>query len=170
MITDESDRRKARSSKENDNRTAFATDGLGREMMTKVQAEPGEAPKRDANGELVYDAQTGDLVYEHTTTRWVGTGRTVFDNKGEPVKQYEPFFSATGDYEPEIDVAASGVTPVIYRDPLGRVVRVEQPDGTETKVEFDAWQQTSHDAGDLVIGSDWHTTAPLGSEVSAAQL
>jgi RHS repeat-associated protein len=148
------------------------TDGLGREIMTKVQAEPGDAPQRDAQGELVYDSQTGELVYAHTETRWVGTGRTVFDNKGEPVKQYEPFFSATGDYEPEIDVAASGVTPVIYRDPLGRVVRVEQPDGTETKVEFDAWQQTSYDAGDLVMGSDWHTAALAGSseQVRAAQL
>ena len=29
--------------------------------------------------------------------RWVGTGRTVFDNKGNPVKQYEPFFSSTHD-------------------------------------------------------------------------
>lgn len=56
------------------------TDGLGHEAMTKVQAEPGEAPERDADGNLVYD-EDGNLVITHTDNRWVGTGRTVYDNK-----------------------------------------------------------------------------------------
>ena len=31
----------------------------------------------------------------------MGTGRTVYNNKGKPVKKYEPFFSSTHLYEPE---------------------------------------------------------------------
>ena len=31
--------------------------------------------------------------------RWVGTGRTVFNNKGKPVRQYEPFFTDTHRFE-----------------------------------------------------------------------
>ncbi len=40
----------------------------GREVLTKKQAQP------DAGG----------------NPRWTGTGRTVFDNKGNPVKKFEP--------------------------------------------------------------------------------
>ena len=31
--------------------------------------------------------------------RWVGSGWTIFNNKGKPVRQYEPFFSATHRFE-----------------------------------------------------------------------
>src|SRR5439155_14708617 len=53
------------------------SDGLGREVLTKKQAQP------DANG----------------AARWTGTGRTVFDNKGNPVQKFEPYFSMTPTYE-----------------------------------------------------------------------
>ncbi len=46
------------------------SDGLGREVLTKKQAQP------DASG-----------------ARWVGSGRTIFDNKGNPVQKFEPYFS-----------------------------------------------------------------------------
>ncbi|XXT18152.1 hypothetical protein WME94_48775 [Sorangium sp. So ce429] len=83
------------------------SDGSGNEVLRKVRAGPGLAPERDANGALVHDAQ-GDLVFSHMTTRWVGTGRTVLDNKGNPVKQYEPFFSATHEYEDEAELVEWG--------------------------------------------------------------
>src|SRR5262249_33997498 len=67
------------------------SDGTGREVMKKIQAEPGPAPGRDASGALKRDVN-GKLVIEKASLRWVGTGRTVFDNKGHPVKKYEPFF------------------------------------------------------------------------------
>jgi hypothetical protein len=66
-------------------------DGLGGELMKKVQAEPGLAPVRDEiTGELEVDLE-GELVLDTASPRWVGTGRVVLDNKGNPVKQYEPF-------------------------------------------------------------------------------
>ncbi|MFO0761899.1 MAG: hypothetical protein U0359_36000 [Byssovorax sp.] len=67
---------------------------MGREVMRKVQAEPGDAPARDEDRHLVHDGD-GAIVMVVTDPRWVGTGRTVVDNKGNPVKQYEPFFSDT---------------------------------------------------------------------------
>ena len=33
--------------------------------------------------------------------RWVGTGRIVYDNKGNPVKAYEPFFDSSPVYDDE---------------------------------------------------------------------
>ena len=53
------------------------SDGFGREIQKKIQAEPGP----------VVDA--GPVV----NPRWVGSGWTIFNNKGKPVRQYEPFFT-----------------------------------------------------------------------------
>ena len=149
------------------------TDGLGREAMTKVQAEPGEAPQRDADGNLVYD-EDGNLVVAHTNNRWVGTGRTVYDNKGNPVKKYEPFFSSTYEYEDEDDLVQWGVTPIMYYDPLSRLIRTEFPDGTESRVVFDAWYQETWDQNDCVDGSRWLTErlkpgAPADERTAAVQ-
>lgn len=70
-----------------------------------------------------------------------GTGRTVFDNKGNPLKQYEPFFSSTHEYEDETELVEWGVTAVLRYDALGRLVRTDLPNGTFSKVVFDPWMK-----------------------------
>ena len=40
---------------------------------------------------------------DDVSPRWVGSGWTIFNNKGKPVRQYEPFFSDTHRFE--FDVA-----------------------------------------------------------------
>ena len=88
--------------------------------------------------------------------RWVGSGRTLFNNKAKPVKRYEPFFSSTHLYEPEADLAETGVSPILFYDPVLRVVATVHPDHTYEKVTFDPWSQTTYDVND--------TVAPLGTE------
>ncbi len=131
------------------------SDGFGREIQTKVQAESGLAPARNPDGSLKRDA-AGKLILEPTNPRWVGTGRTIFNNKGKPVKKYEPFFSATHRYETERELVEWGVTPIIHYDPLERVIRTDLPNGTFSKVEFDAWQQSTWDENDTVLESGWY--------------
>jgi YD repeat-containing protein len=125
------------------------SDGFGRELQTKIQAEPGLAPGRDSNGDLKRDLNDG-LVLEQTAPRWVGTGRTVYNNKGKPVKQYEPFFSATHRYEAEAELTETGVTPILFYDPLQRVIANLHPNHTYDKVVFDPWQQTTWDVNDTL--------------------
>jgi RHS repeat-associated protein len=125
------------------------SDGFGRELQTKVQAEPGNAPVRDAGGVLKCNE---NLV--HTETRWVGTGRTIYNNKGKPVKQYEPFFSPTHEYESEPGMVECGVTPILFYDPLERVVATLHPNHTYDKVVFDPWQQATWDVNDTLT-PDW---------------
>ncbi|HEY3495004.1 MAG TPA: SpvB/TcaC N-terminal domain-containing protein, partial [Polyangiaceae bacterium] len=120
--------------------TLAYSDGFGRIAQQKVQAEPGDVPGVGA-----------------TDPRWVGTGRTVFNNKGNPVKQYEPFFSATSDFEDEAALVELGVTPILHYDPLDRVIRTEHPNGTETRVEFDPWQTATFDPNDTVLQSTWYS-------------
>jgi RHS repeat-associated protein len=115
---------------------AFAySDGFGREIQKKVQAEPGP---------LTPDGPD-------TSPRWTGSGWTIFNNKGKPVRQYEPFFSATHGYEPDVQV---GVSPILCYDPLGRVVATLHPNRTWQKVRFDAWRQETWDSSDTALIAD----------------
>ncbi|MFT3772892.1 MAG: SpvB/TcaC N-terminal domain-containing protein [Minicystis sp.] len=131
------------------------SDGSGHEVMRKIQAEPGKAPARDGDGNLVHDGE-GELVLTDTDPRWVGTGRTVLDNKGHPVKRYEPFFSGSHEYEDEDELVEQGVTPILHYDPLGRLIRTDLPNGTFSKVEFDPWKETRFDPNDTVTESAWY--------------
>ena len=107
------------------------SDGSGNVLMKKMQAEP--AP-----------GQTG--------LRWIINGLTVLNNKGKPVKQYEPSFSEQGfGCEPP---PAAGVTTVMYYDAAGRVMRTEMPDGTFSRVEFSPWHVKTFDANDTAYDPD----------------
>lgn len=130
--------------------TVGYSDGFGQEIMTKAQAEPGEARYWDEVNQIVAVQDTSPNL------RWIGNGRTVFNNKGKPVKQYEPYFSLSADYESEDALVEYGVTPIIHYDPVGRAIRTDMPDGTFTKVEFDPWQQASFDQNDTVKESQWY--------------
>jgi RHS repeat-associated protein len=112
------------------------SDGTGTVLMKRSQAEPEQA-----GGSL----------------RWIVNGKTVFNNKGKPVKQYEPYFSAgagccaEGDEHEEV-----GVTQIMYYDAVGRLVRTEMPDRTLSRVELSPWLVQSFDANDTVLESRWY--------------
>jgi hypothetical protein len=76
------------------------SDGFGREIQKKIQAEPGPVPQRDAAGKIIVAADGQPVMTAADgNLRWVGSGWTVFNNKGKPVRQYEPFFTDTHRYE-----------------------------------------------------------------------
>lgn len=122
------------------------SDGLGQTIMMKVPAEPGEAFRLNTKGEV-------ETAYAER--RWVGNGRVVLDNKGNPVKQYEPYFSHSPDYESETEMVEYGVTPILHYDALSRNIRTDLPDGTFTKIEFTPWRQLTYDQNDTVLDSQW---------------
>jgi RHS repeat-associated protein len=149
------------------------SDGFEREIQSKMQAEAGNAPERETDVTLpTGDTRPGDLVRDasgspstgHAHDRWVGSGRTVFNNKGNPVRQYEPFFSATHLYEPEREMTDTGVSPVLFYDPLERVVATLHPNHTYEKVVFDPWRQTSYDLNDTVAANGTETGDPRTDE------
>jgi len=93
--------------------------------------------------------------------RWVGTGWTIFNNKGKPVKQYEPFFDDTHDFRFGKEV---GVSPILFYDPVERVVATLHPNNTYEKVVFDPWHQESYDVNDTLI-SDPRTDTDISGYV-----
>ncbi|MBK8644836.1 MAG: insecticidal toxin complex protein [Saprospiraceae bacterium] len=129
------------------------TDGLGKVAMKKVQAEPGKAKK------VEIDIDQNVIITNEDTSphlRWIGNGRTVLNNKGNPVKQYEPYFSVSFQYEDLDELVEIGVTPLIYYDAVGRVIRTDMPDGSFSKTSFDSWEQKIYDAHDTVLDSVWY--------------
>jgi RHS repeat-associated protein len=125
------------------------TDGLGRIAMHKVQAAPAEGS---------------------TTLRWIGNGKTIYNNKGNAVMQYEPYFSTLGAaFDDEEYAATVGVTPRIHYDPLGRVLRTDLPDGSFTKTEWNAWTQQTYDNNDTVDDSNWYALRTTGSLSSVSE-
>ena len=81
-------------------------DGFGRALQNKVKVDSGEAFLQDTDGELSRDTD-GNLVEGQTDNRWLISGRTVYNNKAKPVKQYEPFYSSTAYYEPETELTST---------------------------------------------------------------
>jgi len=149
-------------------------DGSGHEVLKKIQAEPGLAPQRDAQGNLILDP-SGNVQETDTTPalRWIGNGRTIYNNKGKPVKQYEPYFDSTPGYNTENELTLLGVTSVLYYDAIGRLIKTVHPNDTFSKVKFDAWRQKSYDENDTVTASKWYTDRINGAlgpdEQQAAQ-
>ncbi|HEX7312612.1 MAG TPA: SpvB/TcaC N-terminal domain-containing protein [Pyrinomonadaceae bacterium] len=115
------------------------TDGLGHEAQQKAQAEPEPLPG--------------------APPRWVGSGWTIYNNKGKPVRKYEPFFTRTHRFEFNRRV---GVSTVMFYDPLGRVVATLNPDGTFQKTVFDAWRHETWDANDTSLIGDPRADADVG--------
>jgi RHS repeat-associated protein len=112
------------------------SDGIGAVLVRKAQAEPAEGS---------------------STLRWIAAGKTIINNKGKPVKQYEPYFSETEHrFDPTEAAREVGVTPVLYYDAVGRLIRTELPDGSFSRVEFSPWHVASYDPNDTVTGSQWY--------------
>lgn len=105
------------------------SDGFGREIQKKIPAEPGNEGAVPA------------------VPRWVGSGWTIFNNKGKPVKQYEPFFTDTHEFE---FAREQGVSRTLFYDPLLRVVATLHPNHTYEKVVFGPWQQRVFDVNDTL--------------------
>ncbi|MCX6543100.1 MAG: toxin [Acidobacteria bacterium] len=136
------------------------SDGFGREIQKKIQAEPGPGPTRDPTGKIIAGADGQPVpTRKDMSPRWVGSGWTVFNNKGKPLRQYEPFFTDTHRFEFDVQI---GVSPVLFYDPVERVVATLHPNHTWEKVVFDPWRQETWDVNDTVLVADPKTDTDVG--------
>jgi RHS repeat-associated protein len=147
------------------------SDGFGRLLQTRAQAEevlfgdatfggsglPADpkAPNAPAVGQRNLDPDQPNVVV---------SGWQVYDNKGQVVAKYEPFFSTGFDFV-LADTAAKGQRVQMRYDPRGQVIRTINPDGSEQRVVYGRpgprglaylaefaptpWETYSYDANDL---------------------
>lgn len=119
------------------------SDGFGREIQRKALAEPG--PVEEGGPDIA--------------PRWIGSGWTLFNNKGKPVRKYEPFFSIHHRFE---FAHEEGVSDVLFYDPAERVIATLHPNDTWEKVVFDQWRQEIWDVNDTVLIADPREDGDVG--------
>ncbi|HEX6372786.1 MAG TPA: SpvB/TcaC N-terminal domain-containing protein [Longimicrobium sp.] len=142
-------------------------DGLGRAVEAKQEAAPGPAVLH-AGGGLARDAE-GRAVVGEAARRWIVTGRTVYNNQGQPAEEYLPYYSDTARWEPQAEVDAEGLVPPPTRlryDALLRPVRVETPQGCYAKTDYASWQVTAYDENDTIRDSHYYLTHTASPDTS----
>jgi RHS repeat-associated protein len=124
-------------------------DGTGQPIQQKLPAEPDPG------------------IPAPRPARWLASGWTVLNNKGKPVRQYEPFFTPRHIFEFAV---MQGVSPVLFYDPPGRVVTTLHPNHTYDKVVIGAWQQQTWDANDTtaLAGADGKPTGNPANDADIA--
>ncbi|KLU89105.1 hypothetical protein MAPG_08081 [Magnaporthiopsis poae ATCC 64411] len=120
------------------------SDGFGRPVQVKDYTKPGPVVEK------------GPTV----SSRWVGSGWTIYNNKGQPVRQYENFFDDTHDFRFNMK---QGVSPIVMYDPVGRKAAILHPDHTlESLAVPNAWSRVSYDVNDNVRLSNPRTDPNVG--------
>lgn len=120
-------------------------DGQGKEACAKVAVEADFAPPEDR------PAGAGALI-------WIVGVREQLDPRGNPVKRYLQYFSATPGFEP----LPTGPCYTYRYDALGRVVRIGLPDGHHARHVYTAWTQVDYDENDTTLGRfDYDTPTTL---------
>ncbi|MBK8718436.1 MAG: hypothetical protein IPN32_27470 [Deltaproteobacteria bacterium] len=132
---------------------AFVRGGGPRSVTRAVKIEYGRQQLRVSLGVTYLDGAGGVLQEKVRTAggKFRASGRTVVNNKGLPVLEYAPFIAGGAGFDP----SASQLVARLHYDGLGRCVRVDAPDGTHTRTEFDAWETTAFDRNDTVLDSEW---------------
>ncbi|MCS3409313.1 SpvB/TcaC N-terminal domain-containing protein [Serratia sp. AKBS12] len=127
------------------------SDGFGRVLQTAVRYEAGKAWSRTGSGGL----QTGadDLPVEvETAFRWVVSGRTEYDNKGQAVRTYQPYFLDSWKYVSDDSARRDLYADTHYYDPTGREWQVRTAKGWWRRTLFTPWFVVSEDENDTVAG------------------
>lgn len=154
-------------------RTIEYSDGFGRLLQTRSQSENihfGDTifgggdqvlPANQSNQAGILKDIVGQINLDSMNSNVVVSGWQVYNNKGQIVEKYEPFYSQGWEYTPPSD-NNYGQKATMYYDPLGRGVRTVNPDTSEVRVvqgtPFDLadptqfapspWEAYTYDAND----------------------
>ena len=122
------------------------SDGLGRLVQTRTRAENlvfGNQTFGDGNLPMIQsDPSTLDVIEvlspvknDDYSLRVVVSGWQIYDNKGQTVQKYEPFFSFHFDYANPLDFQQGQKIDLFY-DPLGNPIRTVRPNGSEERIIY----------------------------------
>lgn len=125
------------------------SDGSGRLLQVAIRHEPGPAWQRSADGALTAGPDNS-LLSAHTDFRWAVSGRTEYDNKGQPVRTYQPYFLDSWRYVSDDSARQDLHADTHGYDPLGREVQVMTAKGYRRRVRFTPWCVVSEDENDTL--------------------
>jgi len=123
------------------------SDGFGRVLQVATRQADGEAWQRAEEGSLVTGADGAPGTAE-TTFRWAVTGRTEYDNKGQPVRTYQPYFLNSWKYVSDDSARQDLYADTHCYDPSGREWQVITAKGWLRRTLFTPWFVVSEDEND----------------------
>jgi hypothetical protein len=94
-------------------------DGFGRSLQTKQEVEPGLAWWVDEKGELTPD-KYGRPKEAEAARRWRVSERVEYNNKGEKVRIYRPYFASAYRYINDASIRETGYHDQQFYDAAGR--------------------------------------------------
>ncbi|WP_240528425.1 toxin TcdB middle/C-terminal domain-containing protein [Kosakonia sacchari] len=122
--------------------TVVFSDGFGRELQTSVRFEAGEAWQRAGDGTLITEMA-------QTSNRWAVSGRTEYDNKGQAIRTYQPYFLNSWQWVKDDSAREDLYADSHYYDPLGREREVFTAKGYLRRTLYTPWFVVSEDENDL---------------------
>lgn len=125
------------------------SDGFGRALQTAIRHEAGKAWLRTDDGSLKTNA-SGAPAMAHTSFRWAVSGRTEYDNKGQSVKTWLPYFLNDWRHVNNDSARQDLWADTNWYDPLGRVVRVCTAAGFERRTLLTPWFTVAEDENDTL--------------------
>ncbi len=122
-------------------------DGLGRPIQNKTKAETGI-------DYYTYDDTSGSYITNTSDTaafpRWLTQGHIVYNNKGQVVLAYDPYYTDTAEFVTQNDFKLLGTSPINYYDGLNRVTHSITRKGHLVAHQWTAWEETTWDANDCL--------------------
>lgn len=125
------------------------SDGAGRMLQAAARQADGEAWQRADTGALVTGPDGSPATVQ--TTRWAVTGRTEYDNKGQPVRTYQPYFLDSWKYVSDDSARQDLYADTHEYDPVGREYQVKTAKGWLRRTLFTPWFVLSEDENDTAI-------------------
>ncbi|MGB3431454.1 SpvB/TcaC N-terminal domain-containing protein [Achromobacter sp.] len=122
-------------------------DGFGRALQASARHEPGLAHQRDESGALV-ESSEGIPTEVISDSRWAVTGRTEYNNKGLPVRSYQPYFLDDWRYVNDDSARDDLYADTVWYDPLGRISLVVTAKGYTRRTQAYPWFSVSEDEND----------------------
>lgn len=123
------------------------SDGFGRELQTATRSEAGDAWQRTEEGGLVLGAD-GAPSTAPTDFCWAVSGRTEYDNKGQAIRTYQPYFLNDWRYVSDNSARQDLWADTHQYDPTGRAIQVTTTKGYLRRTLFTSWFSVSEDEND----------------------
>lgn len=124
-------------------------DGFKRSLQSKMLVESGSS--------YIYDSKEIDPHHQgDTKIRWISTGRKQYNNKGQLVKEFEPYYINTHKYISNECLAPVGYSHTNFYDPMGRVYKVKTSKGFLVKHKWTPWSETSFDENNTIAESTYY--------------
>ncbi|HFJ4510810.1 TPA: SpvB/TcaC N-terminal domain-containing protein [Salmonella enterica] len=123
--------------------TVSYSDGFGRPLQQCALVAPGDAWQRESDGEV-------NTMLAFANPRWAVSGRVEYDNKGQVVRSYQPFFINDWQYVIDSSLCTQGYSDTHYYDALGRESQTTTALGYLRRTSYYSWFTVTEDENDTL--------------------